>query len=349
MNRWPKAANTVRSLNVTNASRTSCSRAAISRKRLTRLGQRCASRPIPAHASAPSNRSKARPFVRECRDFLAALEPNRILPYVICRMKSSGNSRRHAKTGKGVTVGTQEVRDSIDGITGRILRLIASDQIPPGGRLPSERELAQSLGVSRPALRESLARLEATRLIVCRPASGIFLAEQDSPPSFESIVLRNDLGLPLDSNTIVSSLEVRRILEVQAVDLACQRHSRGDAERLREIVEATRARLRDQQSIIDLDEAFHLAIVTATQNPVLFQIVHSFYRLSKPRREIYFADLARCRRSSREHAVILGAILARDSSVARHMMERHIDDGLIRRAIDRASMRTTAPRAPEGT
>lgn len=200
----------------------------------------------------------------------------------------------------------------------------------------------QALGVSRPALRESLARLEATRLIVCRPNSGIFLAGQDSPPSFESVVLRNDLGLPLDSDTIVNSLEVRRILEVQAVDLACQRHSASDAERLRDIVEATRARLRDQQSIIDLDEAFHLAIVTATHNPVLFQIVHSFYRLSKPRREIYFADLARCRRSSREHALILEAILARDNSAARLAMEKHIDEGLIRRAVDRAaSMRVT--------
>lgn len=252
-------------------------------------------------------------------------------------MKRTARSRPPDQTAKAVSDDPPETRDSIDGITGRILRLISSYQLPPGGRLPSERELAQALSVSRPALRESLARLEATRLIVCRPNSGIFLAEQDSPPSFESVVLRNDLGLPLDSGTIVSSLEVRRILEVQAVDLACRRLSGADAERLKDIVAATRARLRDRQSIIDLDEAFHLAIVTATQNPVLFQIVHSFYRLSKPRREIYFADLARCRRSSREHALILEAVLARDSAAARRAMERHIDEGLIRRAIDRAS------------
>jgi len=220
-------------------------------------------------------------------------------------------------------------RESIDRITAGILQFIANRKIPPGSRLPSEREWVQTLGVSRPALRESLARLEATRVIVCRPNSGIYLAEQDSPPSFESVVLRSDLGLPLDRETIINSLEVRKILEIQAVELACERHSPADAKRLNEIIERTRARLRNDETIIDLDEAFHLAIVEASRNPVFFQIVHSFYRLSKLRREVYFSDLARGRRSCREHAVIMRAILARDPAAARKAMQRHIDEGLL--------------------
>jgi DNA-binding FadR family transcriptional regulator len=229
------------------------------------------------------------------------------------------------------------MRESIDSITAQILQLIQKRKLPPGSRLPSERELVQALHVSRPALRESLARLETTRLIVCRPNSGIYLAEQDSPPSFESVVLHSDLGLPLDRETVINSMEVRQILEVHAVDLACLRHSQADAAHLGKIVEETRACLRHNRSIIDLDEAFHLGVVAASHNPVYVQIVYSFYRLSRLRREIYFSDIARCRRSYREHVIILRALLGRDSEAARHAMQRHIDEGLRRSALVRSS------------
>ncbi|MBK8323016.1 MAG: FadR family transcriptional regulator [Betaproteobacteria bacterium] len=173
-------------------------------------------------------------------------------------------------------------------MTARVLQLIQERRLDPGGRLPSERELALVLRVSRPALRESLATLEAMRMIVRRPNSGIYLAERDSPPSFESVVLRSDLGLPLDREMVVSSAEVRQLLEVHAVELACHRRSDADLSALRAVLAQTRTCLREGNSIIDLDGAFHLGIVAATRNAVFVQIVHAFYRLSRPRRETYF-------------------------------------------------------------
>jgi GntR family transcriptional regulator, transcriptional repressor for pyruvate dehydrogenase complex len=219
-------------------------------------------------------------------------------------------------------------RETVENITARVLQLIQQRRLEPGGRLPSERELALGLGVSRPALRESLATLEVMRLIVRRPNSGIYLAERDSPPSFESMVLRSDLGLPLDREAVFSSAEVREILEVHAIELACLRRSDVDLSGLRSILDRTRMCLEADQSIIDLDESFHLGIVAATQNPVFVQIVHAFYRLSRPRRESYFSDLARCRRSFREHKAILRAIVAQDGAAAARLMRRHIEGGL---------------------
>ena len=212
-------------------------------------------------------------------------------------------------------------------ITAQILRLIQERRLAPGDRLPSERELAVHLGVSRPSLRESLATLEAMRVIARRPNSGIYLAERDSPPSFESVVLRSTLGVPLDTETIVQSMEVRNLLELHAVDLACKRRTGDDLVHLQAIVERTRMRLAERRSIIDLDEAFHLGVVAAAHNPVFLQIVHAFYRLSKPRRGVYFADLKRCSRSHREHQAILRAISARDLGAARAAMYRHIHEG----------------------
>ena len=212
-------------------------------------------------------------------------------------------------------------------VTAQILSLIQERKLVPGDKLPSERELAQRLSVSRPALRESLAALEAMRIIARRPNSGMYLAEHDSPPSFESVVFRTELGLPLDIETITHSIEVRNMLELQAVTLACQRHDEADLKLLEEIVEQTRVRLRHGGTIIDLDEAFHLGIVGAAHNPVFLQLVHSFYRLSRLRREVYFSDPRRCRRSHREHGAILAAIAARDAAAAREAMHGHIHEG----------------------
>ncbi len=234
-------------------------------------------------------------------------------------------------------------RDSVEGVTARILRYIQERQLEPGCRLPAERELAQLLGASRPALRESLATLEATRLIMRRPNSGIYLAERDAPPSFESVVLLSDLGLPLEVDMIVSSMEVRDILEVQAVDLACQRRTEEDVAALEAVVDRCRECLARGETIIDLDEAFHIGIVNATRNPVYAQIVHAFYRLSRSRREAYFSDPERCRRSCREHEAILRAVVARDSATARRLMHRHIESGLRRALLNARSS------PPEGT
>lgn len=214
-----------------------------------------------------------------------------------------------------------------DSVTGQILRFIEARRIEPGHRLPSERKLAQKLNVSRPALRESLAALEAMRVITRRPNSGIYLAAPGSHPSFESIVLRSDLGLALDADTIRHSMEVRNLLELQAVDLACVRCDGDDLEHLESIVAQTRVRLAQVRTIIDLDEAFHLGVVAASKNPIFVQIVHAFYRLSMVRREVYFSDLKRCQRSHREHEAILRAIRARDSTKARQAMHSHIHEG----------------------
>lgn len=220
-----------------------------------------------------------------------------------------------------------DVSSQPEGVTAQILGLIQETKLVAGDRLPSERELAQRLNVSRPALRESLAALEAMRIIARRPNSGIYLAKQDSPPSFESVVFRSELGLPLDLDTIMHSIEVRNLLELQAVTLACERHTVEDLAQLVDLVEQTRMRLREGGSIIDLDEAFHLAIVAAAHNPVFLQIVHAFYRLSRLRREVYFSEPRRCRRSHREHQAIAAAIAARDAGAAREAMYGHIHEG----------------------
>ncbi|MCL4744319.1 MAG: FadR family transcriptional regulator [Burkholderiaceae bacterium] len=215
-------------------------------------------------------------------------------------------------------------------VTGQVLRFIEEHGLSAGERLPSERDLAARLNVSRPALRESLATLEAMRLITRKPNSGIYLTGPNTYPSFESVVLRSDHGLALDRDTIIHSMEVRNLLELQAIELACERRTGADLEHLASIVEQTKRQLEAKCSILDLDEAFHLGVVAASHNPVFVQIVHSFYRLSIVRRRVYFSDLRRCQRSHNEHRAILRAISARDMTTAREAMRKHIHEGFWR-------------------
>jgi DNA-binding FadR family transcriptional regulator len=211
-------------------------------------------------------------------------------------------------------------------ITGRILAYISANALDAGDRMPSEREFAERFGASRAAVREALARLQAMRVVERRPNSGIYLGKLDAESSFESLVLHSDLGLPVKHAKILQSMEVRHLLEIQAVQLACRRRSAEDVAAMRAILDAQDARVKRGLNIAGEDMAFHLAIIAATRNDVFVQIVNAFYRLSSARRKLYFSDPGRARRSLAQHRKILRAIEAQDVALGMALMNHHIGD-----------------------
>ena len=213
-----------------------------------------------------------------------------------------------------------------DRITGRILAFIAANSFAAGDRMPSEREFAERFGASRTAVREALARLQAMRVVERRPNSGIYLGKLDADSSFESLVLHSDLGLPVKHAKILQSMEVRHLLELQAVQLACQRRSVADVETMRAILDEQDSRVKRGLNIADQDKAFHMAIIAATQNDVFVQIVNAFYRLSSARRKLYFSDPSRAGRSLSQHKKIFRAIEAQDVARGMALMNHHIGD-----------------------
>jgi GntR family transcriptional repressor for pyruvate dehydrogenase complex len=219
---------------------------------------------------------------------------------------------------------TRRSAEAPDRITGRILAFISEQSLAEGDRLPSERVFAERLGASRAAVREALARLEAMRVVERRPNSGIYLGRLDVDSSFESIVLHSDLGLPVKHAKILQSMEVRHILELQGIRLACQRRSADDIAKMRAILAEAGARLQRGLGVADQDKAFHLAMAAATQNGVFVQILNAFYRLSTARRRIYFSDAGRARRSLAQHRKLLRAIEDGDAAAGMALMEHHI-------------------------
>jgi GntR family transcriptional repressor for pyruvate dehydrogenase complex len=194
----------------------------------------------------------------------------------------------------------------------------------PGERLPSERDLTNRFSVGRGVIREALTFLEASRYIERRRNSGIYLSGVADQVSLEALVLYSKLNIPLDRRTIVECMEVRKILEVQAMQLACERRTDADLAALRLILANSQAAIDAGLSIADLDLEFHMAIFRAGQNDVFVRVVTPFYLMSRQRRDAFFADPRHGVDSQSHHAIMVQAIEDRDVAKAIALMNSHI-------------------------
>lgn len=209
-------------------------------------------------------------------------------------------------------------------LIGRLLPFIAHRRLEPGDRLPSERELAERFGVGRGAVREALAVLEMLRIVERRPNSGIYLRRVDRQGSIEAIVLQAELGIPLTEAEVREVVELRRILEIQAVRLAAERRQEADVQRLDEILDRMDGVIAASGNPADEDATFHMAIVEATGNHVFLRVVNAFYLMSRSRRHAYFADGSRAPLSQSQHRALRDAVAAGDAEAAELAMAGHL-------------------------
>src|SRR6266478_9463097 len=113
-------------------------------------------------------------------------------------------------------------------IADQLTRLITSGEFRKGERLPSERDLAVQLGVSRPSVREALIALEIQGLVEVRVGAGIFVAQSERPP----IVPINEGQGPFEL------LRARWLIEGEIAALAAREGSKPDFEQIRAAVQA---------------------------------------------------------------------------------------------------------------
>jgi DNA-binding FadR family transcriptional regulator len=192
----------------------------------------------------------------------------------------------------------------------------------PGERVPSERELAERFKTGRGVIREALAYLEALRVIDRRAKSGVYMSNDSA--SVEALALFAQIGVPLKLDEVRESNEMRRIHEITAARLACERAVLGNFDRMRATLKASRDRIAARQPIDLEDRDFHLEIVNATQNNVFYRIVRIFYLMTAERRRVYFERPDRCRASHAEHERIFDAIARRNAVEAMDLMDAHL-------------------------
>ncbi|PRX31151.1 GntR family transcriptional regulator, transcriptional repressor for pyruvate dehydrogenase complex [Meinhardsimonia xiamenensis] len=205
--------------------------------------------------------------------------------------------------------------------------LILRGILRPGERLPSERELAQKLSVSRPSLREALAELQERGLLVTRPGSGVYVA--DVLGSAFSPALIRLMGA--HDEAVFDYISFRRDME----GLAAERAARLASETDLKVVAAIFARMeaahqrRNPEEEARLDAEFHLSIIEASHNIVMLHMMRSMYDLLRQgvfyNRRIMFEQRTRRISLLDQHRAINNALQARDPEGARAAVEAHLD------------------------
>jgi DNA-binding FadR family transcriptional regulator len=146
---------------------------------------------------------------------------------------------------------------------------VLSGQWAVGTRLPAETELAQRLEVGRSTVREAVRALVHAGLLETRQGSGTYVRSVTPEAGWEPRLRRA---------AVLDAYEVRQALEVQAARLAASRRTDADIAALRSCLaerEQARAHGKDAR-FIELDLAFHRAVVAAAHNPLLAEMFDSF-------------------------------------------------------------------------
>ena len=206
----------------------------------------------------------------------------------------------------------------LPGLVAHIVKMASAN----GDKAPSERELAEHFSVSRGQVRESLAILEALQLIERRAKSGIYLTMDAAGLSSMALLAR--AGVQLKPRQIFEAVELRKIHEIKAAELAAQRATPDNLERLRDILDRSEKQIAAGLGLHRLDGEFHLEIVRATQNEMFYKICSGFYAASEQRLPIYFGKPERNIKSHNEHMQIFDALCRRDSILAQALMNTHL-------------------------
>ncbi|MEA4902399.1 FadR/GntR family transcriptional regulator [Desulfitobacterium sp.] len=217
-----------------------------------------------------------------------------------------------------------KTRKIYEEIVERIREFITSGELQPGDRLPSERDMAERLQVSRASVREAFSALEMLGLLEIRTGEGTYIRQVN----IESVMSSLTWVLYMEKDAVLELLEVRKILEVQVAALAAQR---ANPEDLQNIEEALKQMYQDLQKVRlgeHADERFHFAIAQATHNKILIHLMSALSdtmeRTLKVSRSKLYEGKDMPERLYKEHALIYEAIRQQEPSEASERMFAHL-------------------------
>lgn len=213
-------------------------------------------------------------------------------------------------------------------VMSQIEERILDGRLKPGDHLPSERELAVALGVSRPSLRESLRVLEALGVVDVRRGGGADGGAVLLPTPGEGLVNLLKLQFALGHFTATDVVETRTALETWSCSEAAYRSTEADHRELAEILDRMDDPEIPTSEFNRLDAAFHQRIAESTGNALTAQVMASLRTTIHRQMIEAYARLADWKSTATtvraEHREILAAIVARDGETAARLVQHHI-------------------------
>lgn len=206
-------------------------------------------------------------------------------------------------------------------VVARLEQLIRQGDLADGSRLPPERRLAQMLNVSRASVREAVRELWLKGLVVRRQGRGTFVTA--GAPTLDAFQTHLHERLGPDDLTVLRVMDFRASLEPAIASRAAQRATSSDLERMTRILDAMEHETSARRSA-ELDAEFHQAVATATQNPLLVQVVEFSGQWLGVTRQDALQGRRRRDMSLRSHRAVLRAVSDHDPEAATAAMSQHV-------------------------
>lgn len=227
---------------------------------------------------------------------------------------ASGNIERH---------GTPLVANAVAALR----EMISTPAYASGSRLPSESELAERIGISRPVLRQALSVLKDEGLIESRRGSGTFTLGRPST--------QLSYGQPESVADLEDCLRFRMVIESAAAGLAALHASPSDLHNIRQSVLQMERGEASDNSVLETDLAFHMAVARATQSRYYVLTLetlmpHILFGLKLGRQLRHVPPDTTSKRVAAEHRAVLSAIESGDEAKAAEAMREHLLAGIRR-------------------
>jgi GntR family transcriptional repressor for pyruvate dehydrogenase complex len=203
----------------------------------------------------------------------------------------------------------------------QIERLILK-KLKPGDKLPSERELAELLQVSRSSIRDAIRGLELMGLVEPRQGSGTIVREL----SAEAVVNPFANALKHRQELVSELLDFRKMLEPPLAARAAAHASPEEVLEMEEILQRQQKKQEQGEVAIAEDAEFHYSVALASGNSVVLKVIDTIMDLLRDTRERSLQVEGRSQKSLAGHRRILAAIKRHDAEAAKAAMRRHIED-----------------------
>jgi len=195
-------------------------------------------------------------------------------------------------------------------------------KLKPGDKLPSERELAEALDVSRSSIRDAIRGLELMGLVEPRQGAGTIVREVSTDTlvnPFASILKQRQA-------LVGELLDFRKMLEPPLAARAATHASPDEISEMEEILQRQEKTLSRGETTIAEDAEFHYSVALASGNSVVLKVLDTLMDLLRDSRERSLQVEGRPQKSLAGHRRILAAIKRHDAESAKAAMRRHIED-----------------------
>jgi GntR family transcriptional repressor for pyruvate dehydrogenase complex len=210
--------------------------------------------------------------------------------------------------------------DLYEKVVEQLQELVVAQHLQIGDRLPGERELCETFGVSRNVIREATKVLAQRGVLAIEPGKGTFV----TLPALESIADSIELFARARRVPFAYLVELRRALEPEIAALAARRAKPEHLQHMEQCITEMELNLSNPTAYVAADQEFHSTLAEATGNVLFVAMTGAIVNLAQSARKVMFEIPEAPRRGQHYHRQLLKFVAEGNSEAARQAMLEHL-------------------------